>query len=150
MQIRMTANQALRLRPKDVNRVYNLPVGGEKIVLDKDDKTGVAEFKDSLGIGDDTDKWMVPHKSVRTALLNEDDAVKWSKLAILYILGTLLAPSTSPHISVIYHSVLDDIDQVANYDWCDHVLQHIKTGIGKKGVKSPKTDFHFLLVYIFY
>ena len=118
--------------------------------MDTKDKTGVVEFKDSLEIGDGTNGHLVPHKRILERLSLEKNKENWCKLAILYILGTLLTPGSSPKISVAYHKYLKNMDEVLDYDWCAHVLAHIKEAFSKRGVKCPKADFHFLLVCVKY
>ena len=45
-----------------------------------------------------------------------------------------------------YAELLEDLDNISKYNWCEHVLTYTCQGLAKKDSKYPKVDVHFLLV----
>ncbi|KAG9155150.1 hypothetical protein Leryth_011121 [Lithospermum erythrorhizon] len=145
MHIRLNQTKVLKLTEADVERVYGLPRFGRHIDLSKCKMSSIKKLRSEIGLeGDYSD--MVEVNEIEQALTNLDDAIAWSKAAIIYILGCLLCPTNNPNISLNYAHVLDDFENLSKYNWCKHVLEHIRNGIPEKGFKNPKADFHFLLI----
>jgi hypothetical protein len=69
----------------------------------------------------------------------------WVKGAICLIIHNILCPTNRNLVSLNYAQVLED---ASSFNWCSHILQHMKDGLQNPKVANPLADFHFLMVYI--
>ena len=132
-----------------MNRVYGLPFGGKDVNISQCSPASIAALKAELQIAQNSARTVAWEGEVAARLKTETKAKKWAKLAILYILGTLLTPKSHPHIDLGYAEILEDIGTIGEYNWCKHVLDYMRTGLkseGEKGARTPLADYHFLIV----
>lgn len=145
-QIRLAHNQVLKISCQDVARVYKLSIGGKKVDLDSCTQLQMDNLREEMGLTYIENFKLVTQEELKSVLETTQNDIVWCKAAILNILGNLLCPSNHYEISIKYAAMLEDLENIKNYDWCDLVLKHMEKGIKYKGFKSPKADFHFLLV----
>ncbi|GAA0169419.1 hypothetical protein LIER_23913 [Lithospermum erythrorhizon] len=118
IQIRLSKTKVLKLAENDVHRVYHLSRGGTTINMDECTPKAIHNLLKELKI----------------------------KAIILYIVNCLLCPSTSTEVNLQYAVVLQDVTKIKSYNWCKHVLEHVKDGISQKNKKNPTADFHLILI----
>ncbi|KQJ90757.1 hypothetical protein BRADI_4g33755v3 [Brachypodium distachyon] len=73
------------------------------------------------------------HSQVNTILKNmTESGDRFKRLVLLYIMSTILTPTTTTRISNRCYPVLDDIANVHNYNFCKFVLDQLDENLSKK------------------
>ncbi|GAA0155818.1 hypothetical protein LIER_13460 [Lithospermum erythrorhizon] len=145
IQIRLSKTKVLKLAENDVHLVYHLPRGGMTINMDECRPKAIHNLltelktKGEYGVS-------LPVKDLRTKLTKLTNPIAWTKAVILYIMNYLLCPSTSTEVNLQYAVVLQDVTKIKSYNWCKHVLEHVKDGISQKNKKNPMAEFHLILI----
>ena len=50
---------------------------------------------------------------------------------LLFVLGTLLCPTTKPYVKWSFISILHDIEEIKNLNWAKFVLDFLNQGVSK-------------------
>ncbi|KAG9136415.1 hypothetical protein Leryth_022396, partial [Lithospermum erythrorhizon] len=84
---------------------------------------------------------------LENALEKIQEAKAWVKGAILLILHNLLCPTNSSLVSLQYAHILEDLAGISSYNWCSHVLEHVREESqarnqlhGENGQGQPVSD----------
>jgi hypothetical protein len=144
MWIRLNKTDVLPLREEDVHRVYELPMAGEQINTKLCSETAIKRLRAELGLADDNSAF-VKVTELEKILQRMEKPKAWVKGAICLIIHNILCPTNRNLVSLNYAQVLED---ASSFNWCSHILQHMKDGLQNPKVVNPLADFHFLMVYI--
>ncbi|XP_024310910.1 uncharacterized protein LOC104584887 isoform X1 [Brachypodium distachyon] len=88
------------------------------------------------------------HSQVNTMLKDmTESGNRFKRLALMYIMSTILAPTTSTRISNRCYPVLDDIANVHNYNFCKFVLDQLHENLSKKKLNKG-CRLYLMLLYV--
>ncbi|WJX15692.1 1-aminocyclopropane-1-carboxylate synthase [Trifolium repens] len=142
MWIRLNKTDVLPLREEDVHRVYELPMAGEQINTKLCSETAIKRLRAELGLADDNSAF-VKVTELEKILQRMEKPKAWVKGAICLIIHNILCPTNRNLVSLNYAQVLED---ASSFNWCSHILQHMKDGLQNPKVANPLADFHFLMI----
>ncbi|GAA0143561.1 hypothetical protein LIER_35765 [Lithospermum erythrorhizon] len=137
-----------RLRHKmkeDVHRVYELPKAGKKIDLKLCSDLSIKKLRAKLNLAENCSAFVNVIELEEKVKSMEDPKV-WVKAAIMLVIHNVLCPTNSSLLCLQYAHILEDPSGVTSYNWCSHILEHIKEGIASSRVVNPTIDFHFLMI----
>ncbi|WJX89911.1 1-aminocyclopropane-1-carboxylate synthase [Trifolium repens] len=142
MWIRLNKTDVLPLREEDVHRVYELPMAGEQINTKLCSETAIKRLRAELGLAGDNSAF-VKVTELEKILQRMEKPKAWVKGAICLIIHNILCPTNRNLVSLNYAQVLED---ASSFNWCSHILQHMKDGLQNPKVANPLADFHFLMI----
>ncbi|WJX12149.1 1-aminocyclopropane-1-carboxylate synthase [Trifolium repens] len=142
MWIRLSKTDVLPLKEEDVHRVYELPMAGEQINTKLCSETAIKRLKVELGLDGDNSAF-VKVTEFEKILQRMEKPKTWVKGAICLIIHNILCPTNNSFVSLNYAQVLED---ASSFNWCSHILQHMKDGLQNPKVANPLADFHFLMI----
>ncbi|GMI79558.1 MAINTENANCE OF MERISTEMS [Hibiscus trionum] len=142
----------------DVLRITGLPIDGEPVIVDERKIVPSALCSRCLGNTD----MLVNDVDISLPLLKEQfgkfkpDHVFENidfhvRAAVIYILGSVVVPSSSSTVPSLYLTFLEDIKKIGNYAWGAAMLTHLYYSMDKiDDVKSGISgNFHFVSMFIF-
>ncbi|KAK2437684.1 hypothetical protein QL285_022548 [Trifolium repens] len=142
MWIRLSKTDVLPLKEEDVHRVYELPMAGEQINTKLCSETAIKRLKVDLGLDGDNSAF-VKVTELEKILQRMEKPKAWVKGAICLIIHNILCPTNNSFVSLNYAQVLED---ASSFNWCSHILQHMKDRLQNPKVANPLADFHLLMI----
>ncbi|KAL6553090.1 G6pd5p [Orobanche gracilis] len=146
LKIRLEGDFTLTISENDLHRVYKLPRGPRRIDSCSKEEMDVLKRELGLEIGTKSSE-LVNMVEIQSRLPSYENDETWQKAILLVSIGYLLCPSKNGLISLKYDRCLSKLDEVCEYNWCEHVLQHLQRTI-KPGTMYPNGDIHFLMVHV--
>lgn len=135
------------ITPLDVNHILGLPCGGQRVILEGE-YTEIHELCLRHKVGD---QGSTSFDHLHNYLMNnkkDDDDFKVS--FVLYIMGTILCPTSEFGVNKRFLHALKDLSSVRELDWSQFVLKFLAEGIQKyqKGRKVIRGCLLFLMVHL--
>ncbi|GAA0161212.1 hypothetical protein LIER_17577 [Lithospermum erythrorhizon] len=148
LKVDLGQGKFLSLNEGDVNRLYNLPWGPKRIELFRCAKEEIEALRKELDVQfPRASKELVNISDIYNKLADYEDEDTWIKAIILCCIRYVLFPASNGLINLRYADCIKNIGEVIEYNWCEHILDHLRKVI-RPATKYPNADFHFLIVHV--
>ncbi|CAN1126682.1 hypothetical protein LINPERHAP2_LOCUS3569 [Linum perenne] len=87
-------------------------------------------------------------KELKDRMDIEEYLEKWCQMYVLYLTGTVICPTAYQQASMKYVGLLssDSLGELIDYNWCGHVLKHMRDGLVEAQTKkSLNVDLHLIM-----
>lgn len=147
-QLRLNEYLVLPISAEDIQRVYDLPNKGATVDESECKESSITKLRRELRLNLKVKEndWCTIGELKNAIKTAKKDEI-WCKAVIVYLLGCFLCPDKQPTVSLKYAHILEDLNTVSDYNWCKHILKHLRRHT--KGYRVPKADMHFFLVSCF-
>lgn len=148
MRMMLPHGREIKVTPLDVHNVYNLPIGGAKVVeMEKEQELGWKEFlkewRRSYGLTKGSPTLKLALHTLEKQLKSEpNEMFVWNFVVIA--VNSCMGSNENPHLKYKFLYSCLDIESIAQFDWCDYVhdqamksIKVWKTSVKKKFFTGP-------------
>ncbi|KAH7864603.1 hypothetical protein Vadar_031645 [Vaccinium darrowii] len=139
----------LMITPLDVNHILGLPCGGERVTL-KGPLTEIHNFCVKHEVRVQGSFCLNKLKETLEGMKNNYDDNDFKVLFVLYMMGTVLCPTSEFGVNKRFLHALKDTSTISKLDWSQFVLEFLANGIKsykEKGRNAIRGCLLFLMVY---
>ncbi|KAH7833318.1 hypothetical protein Vadar_005115 [Vaccinium darrowii] len=139
----------LMITPLDVNHILGLPCGGERVTL-KGPLTEIHDFCVKHEVRVQGSFCLNKLKETLEGMKNNYDDNDFKVLFVLYMMGTVLCPTSEFGVNKRFLHALKDTSTISKLDWSQFVLEFLANGIKsykEKGRNAIRGCLLFLMLF---